>query len=271
MKRLFVACLIVLNGFCLAVSANEMKLAVTTSFHNSGLADLLLPEIKKDLDLTVHLLVVGTGQALNLAQRGDVDAVLVHSKKAEQAFVKKGFSPYRREIMHNDFVIVGPITDPKAIGRTGNIGEALKRIKSSGLPFISRGDDSGTHRKEISLWKRSGLEPAAFSDQWYKSVGAGMGAALNTASAMNAYILTDRGSWLNFKNKKDLVLLYWGDEILHNQYSYLPVSSKKHPHVNAKETKALEGWLTSAKGQKMIADFEINGQPLFTPNAKPGS
>lgn len=269
MKRLFVACLILLNGFCSAASAGEMKLAVTTSFHNSGLADLLLPEIKKDLDLTVHLLVVGTGQALNLGKRGDVDAVLVHSKKAEQEFVQKGFSPYRREIMYNDYVLVGPALDPKAIGRAGNIGEALKRIKSSGLPFISRGDDSGTHRKEISLWKRSALVPENFSNHWYKSVGAGMGAALNTASAMNAYILTDRGSWLNFKNKGGLTLLYWGDEILRNQYSYLPVSKAKHPHVKAKLAKALEDWLTGAKGQKLIADFEINGEPLFIPNAKP--
>ncbi|MCG8492242.1 MAG: substrate-binding domain-containing protein [Sneathiellales bacterium] len=268
MKRIFAASLIILNGLCSAAFASDMKLAVTTSFHNSGLSAILLPEVKKDLDLTVHVLVVGTGQALNLARRGDVDAILVHSKKAEQRFVQKGFSPYRREIMYNDFVLVGPSLDPALIGRTGNIGEALTRIKSSGQPFISRGDDSGTHRKEVSLWKISGFTPKKFSKHWYKPVGAGMGAALNTASAMNAYILTDRGSWLNFKNKQELKLLYWGDEILYNQYSYLPVSTEKHPHVKMTEAIELENWLTSSKGQKMIAEFRIKGEQLFVPNAK---
>ena len=182
-----------------AQAADVMKMAVTTSFNNSGLADVLLPEIMKDLDLEVQLLVVGTGQAIKLGEAGDVDAILVHSRKAEEAFVEGGYGTHRTEIMYNDFVFIGPAEDPAGIKDADSAATALTEIAGAEAPFVSRGDDSGTHKKELSLWKAAGLDPAGFGD-WYKAVGAGMGAALNTASGIPAYIMSDRGSLMNFGN-----------------------------------------------------------------------
>ncbi|WP_206378230.1 substrate-binding domain-containing protein [Sneathiella limimaris] len=248
-------------------SAADIKVAVTTSFHNSGLSDILLPAIKKDLDLDVHLLVVGTGQALKLGRQGDVDAILVHSKKAEQKFVEEGYAPYRREIMYNDFVLIGPATDPVNIKAAKTAKNALQRIQQKSFEFVSRGDDSGTHRKELALWKNADLDPSEFEASWYKAAGAGMGATLNMASSLNAYVMADRASWLNFKNKRDLKLLFSGDPVLFNQYAFLPVSEKKHPHVKRQLAEKLEGWLTSQKGQQLIADYRLAGEQLFVPNA----
>ena len=248
-------------------TADTMKLAVTTSFHNSGLSDLLLPEILADTGLEVQLVVVGTGQALRLGRAGDVDAILVHSRAAEDAFVADGYARNRREIMYNDFVIIGPQDDPAGIAQATTASGALDRIASAGVAFVSRGDDSGTHRKEQALWDSAGYDPDAFA-AWYKAVGAGMGASLNTASGLEAYILADRASWLNFGNKGTLGLLYSGDPVLFNQYAYLPVNPARHPHVNADAARALEDWLVGARAKDLINGYEINGERLFIFNAK---
>lgn len=251
-----------------AVQAGEMTLAATTSFHNSGLSDVLLPEIKKDLDLDVHLLVVGTGQALRLGASGDVDAILVHSKSSEEKFVSSPAGTHRTEIMYNDFVILGPATDPAMIGETSAATEAVAAIQKTEAIFVSRGDDSGTHKKERALWMDAGLEPDDFQASWYREVGAGMGASLNVASAMNGYILSDRASWLKFGNKGDLAILHQGDPALFNQYAYLPVNPATFPHVEAQAALNLEAWLTSDRARELINGYRLNGEVLFTFNAK---
>ena len=247
--------------------SDTMKLAVTTSFHNSGLAEILLPEIKKDTGITVQLLVVGTGQALRLGEAGDVDAILVHSRKAEEAFVSAGHGTHRREIMYNDFVFIGPKSDPAKISKTSDIKEVMGKLNVSEAFVISRGDDSGTHKKELSLWAAAGLNPKEFG-RWYKEVGAGMGAALNTASGLEAYILSDRASWLNFKNKGGLALLFAGDSALFNQYAYIPVNPRKHSAIKAEEAEILEEWLAGDTAQFLINGYTIDGEKLFTFNAK---
>lgn len=251
----------------LVAAADTMRLAVTTSFHNSGLSDVLLPAIKKDTGIDVHLLVVGTGQALKLGRQGDVDAVLVHSKKAEELFIEEGFGTRRTEIMYNDFVFIGPKDDPAKLAGSKNAHAALKNIATTKSAFVSRGDESGTHKREISLWKAAGFDTAAHDSSWYREVGAGMGAALNIASGMNAYILADRASWLNFKNKGGLALLNWGDPKLFNQYALLTLNAEKHPHIKSSLAKKLEAWLVSESAQKLIGTYQIDGQTLFVPNA----
>jgi len=248
--------------------AAEMKMAVTTSFANSGLAEVLLPQIKKDIGLDVQLLIVGTGQALKLGRSGDVDAILVHSRKAEEEFVAEGYGTHRREIMYNDFVLIGPANDPALIAQTDDAAEAMRRIAEAKSAFVSRGDDSGTHRKELSLWQNAGLDADNFNAGWYREAGAGMGATLNTAVGMNAYVMSDRATWLKFDNKADMKLLFSGDPVLFNQYAYLPVNPEKHGHVKTALTVKLEDWLVSDKAQAMIGNYKINGETLFTPNAK---
>lgn len=259
----------VVIAFGFGARADEMKLAVTTSFENSGLADILLPEIQADLDLTVRLLVVGTGQALKLGEAGDVDAVLVHSRSAEDAFVAQGFGSHRRQIMYNDFVLIGPDDDPAGIRKAATAADALRAISDAGAVFVSRGDESGTNKKERSLWSEAGLTPEADGAAWYRAAGAGMGATLNTASGLGAYVMADRASWLNFGNPGHLALLFSGDPELFNQYAYLPVNPIRHPHVKAEQALALESWLTSEKAADLINGYRINGQTLFTFNATP--
>lgn len=250
------------------LQAAEMRLAVTTSFNNSGLSDVLLPRIEERAGITVRLLVVGTGQALKLGRAGDVDAVLVHSRAAEEAFVAQGFGTHRREIMYNDFVVVGPMNDPAGISDATSVVDAFDRIRKSQSLFVSRGDESGTHKKELAIWRDGGVDVSAFDPAWYREAGAGMGASLNTASGMNAYIMSDRASWLKFSNKGELKLLYSGDEQLFNQYAFIPVNPQKHPHVKHSLALRLERWLTSKVGQSLIANYTLNGQVLFVPNAK---
>ena len=250
-----------------AAQAETMRMAVTTSFHNSGLSDVLLPAIKQDTGLEVQLLVVGTGQALRLGEAGDVDAILVHSKAAEEAFVAAGFGTHRREIMYNDFVLIGPSDDPAGIGVADTAAAALTAIAESKAPFVSRGDDSGTHKKELSLWKTAGVVVEAMGDA-YNAVGAGMGASLNTASGLNAYILADRASWLNFGNKGELALLFSGDPVLFNQYAFIPVNPERHAHVNADATQKLESWLTGETAKELINGYTIGGEALFIFNAQ---
>ena len=251
-----------------ASMAAEMKLAVTTSFENSGLSDVLLPAIKEDLDLDVQLLVVGTGQALRLGQAGDVDAILVHSRAAEEAFVAQGYGTHRREIMYNDFVVIGPAADPASVATATSAVEALQNIAGTEPAFVSRGDDSGTHKKELALWADAGFDAETFGP-WYREVGAGMGASLNTSAGLGAYILADRASWLNFGNKADLALLYSGDPVLFNQYAFLPVNPEMHGHVRNDLAVSLEGWLTSPRAAELINSYMINGETLFTFNAQP--
>ena len=248
MKSLITALVLALGTT--AAQADTMKMAVTTSFNNSGLSDVLLPAIKEDLDLDVQLLIVGTGQALRLGEAGDVDAILVHSKKAEEAFVADGYGTHRREIMYNDFVLIGPNDDPAAIKDAEAAKDALVKIEAAEAPFVSRGDDSGTHKKELSLW------------------AAGMGASLNTAAGMGAYIMSDRASWLNFDNKADLAILFAGDPVLFNQYAYIPVNPEKHAHVNKDAAAQLEDWLVGDRAKDLIDSYTINGEKLFTFNAE---
>lgn len=262
MIRDVIAVLAILVGTVAA--AEDMRLAVTTSFDNSGLADILIPQIKADTGLDVHLLVVGTGQALRLGAAGDVDAVLVHSRSAEDAFLADGHGTHRREIMYNDFVLVGP----SSLGVVATITQAMSVLAAINAPFISRGDDSGTHKAEQRLWQAAGLNTAEFGN-WYRSVGAGMGAALNTASAMDAYVISDRASWLNFGNKGNLGIVFSGDPALFNQYAYLPVNPDKGKKIRHSSTLQLEAWLTSDRAKALINGYQIDGQPLFVFNATP--
>jgi tungstate transport system substrate-binding protein len=252
--------------FGLPASADGLKVAVTTSFHNSGLSEILLPAIKQDTDLDVQLLVVGTGQALRLGESGDVDAILVHSRTAEEAFLAAGHGTHRREIMYNDFVVIGPKDDPALVKKSKDMKEVMTALHLAEEFMVSRGDNSGTHKKELSLWAEASLNPETFG-RWYKEVGAGMGAALNTAAGLDAYILSDRASWLNFGNKAGLELLFSGDEVLFNQYAYLPVNPDKHEAIKADEAIALEDWLVSERAKILIDGYTIKGEKLFTFNA----
>jgi tungstate transport system substrate-binding protein len=249
-----------------SVQAETIKMAVTTSFENSGLADVLLPAIQDELGIEVQLLVVGTGQALKLGETGDVDAVLVHSRPAEEAFVAAGHATHRREIMYNDFVLIGPSADPAGVASALTASDAMTRIDIAGVLFVSRGDDSGTHKMELGLWAAAGIDPATLGEV-YQSTGSGMGAALNTASGLNAYILSDRPTWLTFGNKGDLALLFQGDPVLFNPYALLPVNSAKHPHVKADAVEQLEIWLAGPRGKEVIEGFTFDEQPLFVHSA----
>lgn len=267
MKTIWLAAAFVALAFGTSARADAMRMAVTTSFDNSGLSAVLLPGIVADLGLDVQLVVVGTGQALRLGAAGDVDAVLVHSRAAEEAFIKDGNATHRREIMYNDFVLIGPANDPAGIGKAGTATQALGILAGSGQPFVSRGDDSGTHKKELSLWAAAGIGSEARMVEWYKEAGAGMGATLNTASGMNAYVMSDRASWLRFGNKGDLALLYAGDPVLFNQYAFLPVNPAKHPHVKSDLVARLGAWLISDRAKELINGYRLNGEVLFTFNA----
>jgi tungstate transport system substrate-binding protein len=246
--------------------AEVLKMAVTTSFSNSGLAEILLPKILEDTGIEVQLLIVGTGQALKLGEQGDVDAVLVHARAAEEAFVAAGFGTHRREIMYNDFIVIGPAADPAGVKAAKAATEALAGIAAARADFVSRGDDSGTHKKELELWAAAGV---TLEGDWYKAVGQGMGAALNTAAGLDAYILSDRASWLNFGNKAGLALLFEGDPALFNQYTYVPVNPSGKPYVNAKAAEALEIWLTGDTAKALIEGYRLEGQQLFRFNARP--
>ena len=252
-----------LVALAIPAHAETLRMAVTTSFHNSGLADVLLPEIEEDTGIAVQLLVVGTGQALRLGEAGDVDALLVHSKSAEEAFVAAGHAPYRRQLMYNDFVLVGPVEDPAQASIATKATQALSAIGSAQSSFVSRGDDSGTHKKEVSLW------PDQYEfGAWYKEAGAGMGATLNTAAGLNAYTLADRASWLKFGNKAGLALLFAGDPDLFNQYAFLPVSQSKGDHIKGDLAKELEEWLVSDRAAELINGYQLEGEQLFTFNAR---
>ncbi|QHO72415.1 sulfate transporter [Bradyrhizobium sp. CCBAU 051011] len=245
----------------------SIVVASTTSTQDSGLFGHILPMFKAKTGIDVKVVAQGTGQALDSARRGDADVVFVHAKPAEEKFVSEGFGVKRYPVMYNDFILVGPKSDPAGIKGSKDIVAALSAIKAKGSDFISRGDKSGTHQAEVNLWKVAGVDIARDKGPWYKEIGQGMGAALNTASASNAYVLADRGTWLSFKNRGDLVVAVEGDKRLFNQYGVMLVSPEKHSSVKKDLGQQLIDWLVSSEGQKAIADYKINGEQLFYPNA----
>src|SRR6478735_7812101 len=256
-----------------AARAEERSIVVasTTSTQDSGLFGYLLPIFKARTGIEVKVIAQGTGQALDTARRGDADVVFVHAKAQEEKFVAEGNGVKRNPVMYNDFIIVGPKNDPAGI-KGKDVVAALKTIKDKQANFISRGDRSGTHSAELNLWKEAGIDIAKDKGPWYKEIGQGMGAALNTASASNAYVLADRGTWIAFKNRGELDIAVQGDKRLFNQYGVMLVNPAKHPHVKKEPGQAFIDWLVSAAGQKAIADYKIEGQQLFFPNANvPGA
>ncbi|WP_152504154.1 substrate-binding domain-containing protein [Labrenzia sp. THAF82] len=254
-----------------AADENFIIVQSTTSTQNSGLFDQLLPEFQEKTGIEVRVVAVGTGQAIKNAANGDGDVLLVHSKPSEEKFVADGFGVARADVMYNDFVIVGPSNDPAGIAGSRDVVSALSKISESKALFASRGDDSGTHKAELRLWKAAGIDPSEDSGSWYRETGSGMGATLNTGTGMNAYVLTDRATWIAFGNKGDHKITVEGDARLFNQYGVILVNPKKHPHVKAESGQIFIDWLLSREGQRSIADFEIDGQQLFFPNANDGS
>jgi tungstate transport system substrate-binding protein len=245
----------------------SIVVASTTSTQDSGLFEYLLPLFTKKTGITVKVVAQGTGQALDTGRRGDADVVFVHAKSAEEKFLAEGEGVKRFPVMYNDFVLIGPKSDPAGIKGMKDVGAALKKIMAKDAPFISRGDRSGTHIAEINLWKASGIEIEKEKGAWYKSIGQGMGAALNTAGAGNGYVLSDRGTWIHFKNKGDLQILVEGDKRMFNQYGVMLVNPAKHPNVKNDLGQQFIDYLISPEGQKDIANYKINGEQLFYPNA----
>jgi tungstate transport system substrate-binding protein len=263
------AALAVLAGVSSADPAPERYITVasTTSTENSGLFGHLLPIFLAKTGIAVRVVALGTGQALDVARRGDADVVFVHDKAAEEKFLAEGFGVARQDVMYNDFVLVGPQADPAKVAGSKDVAAALKRIQSAQAPFVSRGDRSGTHAAELRLWADAGVDLGASKGPWYRETGSGMGAALNTASAMDAYVLSDRGTWLAFTNRGSLSILVEGDERLFNQYGVMLVNPARHPHVKRADAQAFIDWLVSAEGQAAIAAFRINGEQAFFPDA----
>lgn len=276
-KRLAILCVATLVLGAAALSgarsdeARAITVASTTSTQNSGLFAYLLPRFRELTGIDVNVVAVGTGQAIRIAMNGDADVLLVHHEASERRFVADGFGLARHPVMHNDFVLVGPGTDPAGIKGIDDVSVALRRIGDGEQVFVSRGDDSGTHKKELELWQAGGFDPRPASGSWYREAGSGMGATLNTAGAMNGYTLTDRASWVSFGNKGDLEILVEGDSRLHNPYTAIVVNPERHPHVHAREAQAFVDWLVSAQGQALIAAFRVDGQQLFFPDAVPGT
>ena len=253
----------------LAVSDEPRPITVasTTSTQNSGLFEYLLPKFTAETGIEVRVVAVGTGQAIRLATNGDADVLLVHHPASERKFVADGLGLARHPVMHNDFVLVGPAADPAGIRGIADVATALRRIGDGEQIFVSRGDDSGTHKKELELWRAAAFDPRPASGAWYRESGSGMGTTLNTASAMGGYTLTDRASWVSFGNKAGLQLLVEGDTRMHNPYSIIVVNPERHPHVHAVEAQAFADWLTSEGGQQAIAAYRVDGQQLFFPDA----
>ncbi len=244
-----------------------ITVASTTSTEQSGLFRHILPIFQQETGIAVRVVALGTGQALDVGRRGDADVVFVHDRAAEERFVREGFGVERRHVMFNDFVIVGPGADPARVSGLKDTNEALKRIAAAQAPFVSRGDRSGTHAAELRLWQAAGVDPVAGRGQWYREVGQGMGPALNTAAAQNAYILTDRGTWLSFQNRQDLRIVVEGDARLFNQYGIMLVNPQRHAHVKAADGQRFIDWILSPAGQQAIAGYKIGGEQLFFPNA----
>lgn len=281
-RRSFLSTGLILAAFVLTAAPQALAQATgtdrfitvssTTSTTDSGLFTHLLPKFQAATGIEVRVVSQGTGQALDTGRRGDADVVFVHAKAQEEKFVAEGFGVERKPVMYNDFVLIGPRQDPAGIKGSKDIAEALKAVHAKAAPFVSRGDKSGTHSAELNLWKAAGIDIAAAKGPWYREIGQGMGAALNTSSSMGAYVLSDRATWINFKNRGDLEIMVEGDKRLFNQYGIILVNPAKHAHVKAADGQAFITWVTSPEGQKAIADYKINGEQLFFPNAtQPGA
>jgi tungstate transport system substrate-binding protein len=259
-------------ALCVTFSAQAQQrfitVASTTSTEQSGLFKHLLPIFEKKSGIQVRVVALGTGQALDMGRRGDADVVFVHAKPLEGKFVAEGFGVQRFEVMYNDFILVGPKSDPARVAGGKDIVQAFQTIRKNQLPFASRGDKSGTHFAEVELWKAAGVDIGKDKGAWYRETGSGMGPTLNTASGMNAYALADRGTWLSFKNRGELVISVAGDRRLFNQYGVMLVNPAKHPHVKKDMAQAFVDWLVSDEGQDAIAAYKIGGEQLFFPNAK---
>jgi tungstate transport system substrate-binding protein len=269
-RRLFVALVILCVGFAASAQERFITVASTTSTEQSGLFGYLLPLFTQKTGIQVRVVALGTGQALDLARRGDADVVFVHAKAAEEKFLAEHEGVKRFPVMYNDFVLIGPKSDPAKIAGLHTL-KALRRIREAQAPFVSRGDRSGTHMAELHLWKEADIDIDKAKGPWYRDVGQGMGPALNTAASMNAYILADRGTWLAFKNRGDLTILVEGDRRLYNQYGVMLVNPEKHPSVKKDLGQTFVDWLVSPEGQQAIAGYKINGEQLFFPNAnQPG-
>ena len=268
-RRLFCSALAA-AGLMVAIPAQAQErfitVSSTTSTEQSGLFGHLLPAFEKASSIKVRVVALGTGQALDMARRGDADVVFVHDKVAEEKFIAEGYGVKRQEVMYNDFIVVGPKADPaKAAGK--DILEGLRRIEAAKAPFVSRGDKSGTHAAELRYWKAAGVDLDKAKGPWYRDTGSGMGPALNTAASMNAYILADRGTWLSFKNRGEMGIIVQGDTKLFNQYGVILVNPAKHAHVKQADGQKFIDWVVSPEGQKSIADYKIGGEQLFFPNA----
>ena len=265
MLKILVALLVSTSAFA---QQRFITVASTTSTEQSGLFKHLLPAFEKQAGFQVRVVALGTGQALDMGRRGDADVVFVHAKALEEKFVAEGYGVKLLEVMYNDFVLVGPKSDPAKVSGTKDIVAALRRIKTAQAPFASRGDRSGTHFAELQLWKAAGIDIARDKGPWYRDTGSGMGPTLNTAAGMNAYALADRGTWLSFKNRGDLVISVEGDQRLFNQYGVILVNPAKHAHVKQDMGQAFIDWIVSSEGQAAIAAYKIGGEQLFFPNAK---
>ncbi len=263
-----VTLLMLVGGTPALAQDQSIVVASTTSTQDSGLFDYILPVFEEETGIDVKIVAQGTGQALDTGRRGDADVVFVHAKAQEEQFVEEGFATERFDVMYNDFVLIGPKSDPAGISGTDDIAAALTAIKSDEAPFVSRGDKSGTHSAELRLWKEAGVDIETAKGPWYKEIGQGMGAALNTAAAMDAYVLSDRGTWLSFQNRGDLDIVVEGDKRLFNQYGVMLVNPEKHPSVKAEAGQLFIDWLISPEGQKLIGEYKIDGQQLFFPNAE---
>jgi tungstate transport system substrate-binding protein len=263
---LAVAILAAMLGRALAED-KSIVVASTTSTEDSGLFGYLLPLFKSKSGIDVRVVAQGTGQALDTGRRGDADVVFVHAKEQEEKFLAEGYGVKRSPVMYNDFVLVGPTGDPAGIKNTSDIVAALRMIKDRQAPFVSRGDRSGTHQAELKLWQLAGIDVAKDRGPWYREIGQGMGATLNSAQAMEGYTISDRGTWISFKNKVDLTIMVEGDKHLFNQYGAMLVNPEKHPHVKKELGQQFVDWLVSAEGQRAISDYKIKGQQLFFPNA----
>ena len=257
-------------ALCMSAGAEQPSIILqsTTSTANSGLYDHLLPRFTAKHGIRVDVVAVGTGQAIKNAKNGDGDVLLVHAKSAEEAFVADGFGVERFDVMYNDFIVVGPRSDPAGVAGVRDVAAALAKIAAAAAPFASRGDNSGTHKKEVQLWRKAGVDAAKASGSWYRETGSGMGATLNVAVGMGAYALTDRGTWIAFKNKADHVIVVEGGEELFNQYGVILVNRDRHPRVKAAEGQRFIDWLLSMDGQQAIAQYRLNGEQLFFPNAR---
>ena len=261
--------LLVLFSLSATASAQPtfITVASTTSTEQSGLFRYLLPKFTAKTGIEVRVVAVGTGQALDIGRRGDADVVFVHAKPLEDKFIAEGEGVKRYDVMYNDFVLIGPRADPAHVGGMKDVAAAFRKIKDAQAPFVSRGDRSGTHFAELEIWKLAGIDIAKDKGRWYRDTGQGMGPALNTAAAMNAYILSDRGTWVAFKNRGELEILVQGDKRLFNQYGIMLVNPARHPNVKREAGQAFIDWVLSPEGQKAIADYRVNGEQLFFPNA----